>query len=81
MSKDEPLRSSNLQPLAANELRWQCDVDSLPFETTDELSSDSKVVGQPTAREALEFGLLCLAPRSKRVRPWPPRDGTKKAGA
>ena len=62
MSKDEPLESSNLQPLAANELRWQCDVESLTFETTDDLSSDAKVVGQPTAREALEFGLMCLAP-------------------
>jgi len=62
MSKDETLQPSDLQPLSSSELRWQCDVDSLPFETTDDLSSDAKVVGQPTAREALEFGLLCLAP-------------------
>ena len=62
MNKDENLQPANLQPLAANELRWQCDVDNLPFQTTSDLSSETKVVGQSTAREALEFGLLCLAP-------------------
>ncbi len=53
---------SMLEPLAANLLRWRCDLDSLPFETTADVSSDAGVVGQPTAREALEFGLLCWAP-------------------
>lgn len=59
---DNNLEPSDLQPLSANELRWKCDVENLSFDTTDDLKSDAGVVGQPTAREALEFGLLCLAP-------------------
>ncbi len=59
---DNNLDPSDLQPLSANELRWKCDVENLPFETTEDLKSNARVVGQPTAREALEFGLLCLAP-------------------
>lgn len=62
MTRDPSLETSNLHPLPANKLRWKCDVESLPFETTDDLKADAGVVGQPTAREALEFGLLCLAP-------------------
>lgn len=43
-------------------LRWKCNLDLLPFETTAEIDPANGIVGQPTAREALDFGIQCLAP-------------------
>lgn len=43
-------------------LRWVCNQDILPFETTDEISPAQGIVGQPTAYEALKFGIECLSP-------------------
>ena len=48
--------------LTSAELRWNCPVDKLSFETTDEIETSAAVVGQETARDALLFGLQCLAP-------------------
>jgi ATP-dependent Lon protease len=48
--------------VAVNELRWQCDTDSFSFETTAEISGSTGVQGQHTAKEAIEFGIRCLAP-------------------
>ncbi len=47
--------------LAATALRWSCDLDCLRFETTAEVgpATDS---AQPTARDALDFGLRIRAP-------------------
>ena len=42
-------------------LRWKCNLDVLPFETTAEIDPVQGVVGQPTAFEALKFGIQCLA--------------------
>ncbi len=42
-------------------LRWKCDPGTFPFETTDEIDPAHGVVGQPTAYEALKFGIQCLA--------------------
>ena len=42
-------------------LRWKCSLDVLPFETTAEIDPVQGVVGQPTAFEALKFGIQCLA--------------------
>ena len=42
-------------------LRWKCNLDVLPFETTAEIDPVQGVVGQPTAYEALKFGIQCLA--------------------
>lgn len=42
-------------------LRWKCNLDVLPFETTTEIDPVQGVVGQPTAFEALKFGIQCLA--------------------
>ena len=42
-------------------LRWKCDPDILPFESTAEIDPARGVVGQPTAYEALKFGIQCLA--------------------
>ena len=42
-------------------LRWECDVNCLVFETTAEIDPAIGVVGQPTAYEALKFGIECLS--------------------
>ncbi len=48
--------------IPATRLRWRCDPDRLPFETTAEVNPARQFVGQATAREALLFGLQCQAP-------------------
>lgn len=48
--------------VAPEDLRWKCDLECLPFETTQEIDPAHGVVGQPTAYEALQFGLQCFAP-------------------
>ncbi len=49
-------------PLPAALLRWRCDPDRLGFATTAEVPPVQGVVGQPTAVEALRFGLQIDAP-------------------
>ncbi|MCZ6596878.1 MAG: AAA family ATPase, partial [Planctomycetota bacterium] len=49
-------------PLPANALRWRCDPESLPFETTAEVEPVAGVVGQQSAVEALRFGIESDAP-------------------
>ncbi len=49
------------QPLEPSVLRWHCNPEDLPFERTDELLAVPTFVGQPTAMEALRFGLECDA--------------------
>jgi len=48
--------------LQVDALRWRFDSAALNFETTNDVDSASDIVGQDTAREALEFGLICDAP-------------------
>ena len=43
------------------QLRWQCDPNLFSFETTAELEITDSLVGQETARDALLFGIECLA--------------------
>jgi hypothetical protein len=50
-------QQSRLRP---DQLRWYCSHDLLPFETTADIDPAEGVVGQPTAKEALRFGLQCL---------------------
>lgn len=50
-----------VQPLEPGALRWHCNPEDLPFERTDELLAVPAFVGQPTAMEALRFGLECDA--------------------
>jgi len=50
-----------IEPLSADKLRWFCDPESLPFETTAEVEPLPGVVGQESAVEALQFGLECGA--------------------
>ncbi len=49
-------------PLPADALRWLCDPDTLGFASTDEVDPVEGIVGQPTAVEALRFGLEIDAP-------------------
>ncbi len=49
-------------PLPAESLRWRCDPESLPFETTQSVEPIAGVIGQPAAVEALRFGIECHAP-------------------
>ncbi len=48
-------------PLDADQLRWICDPDTLQFKTTESLPHAADIIGQPLAREALEFALDCHA--------------------
>ena len=49
-------------PLPSEALRWRCDLESMPFETTADLEPNVGVVGQSSAAEALSFGLEIDAP-------------------
>jgi len=46
----------------ARELRWHCDPATLPFETTKDVATTPRVVGQSAAVDALSFGLETTAP-------------------
>jgi predicted ATP-dependent protease len=46
----------------SQDLRWKCDVTKLSFETTAQIDPSDGVLGQPTAREALTFGIQCMSP-------------------
>ena len=59
MTENDTAAERNLVP--PNLLRWKCG-DCLKFETTAEIDPANGVVGQPTAYEALKFGIECLAP-------------------
>jgi predicted ATP-dependent protease len=51
-----------LEPLPCTALRWRCDPEALPFETTAELEPVAGVIGQASAVDSLRFGLECDAP-------------------
>jgi ATP-dependent Lon protease len=46
-------------PLPKQALRWRCDPKTLEFETTADIEPIPGVVGQPSALEALRYGLEC----------------------
>jgi len=48
--------------LTAEQLRWQCDTSWFDREGQPDSDSVTDVIGQQTARDALNFGLLCDAP-------------------
>lgn len=48
--------------LPVEDLRWCCDLDSVPFSTTADVTPISSVIGQDDAIEALRFGLEFSAP-------------------
>ena len=47
--------------LNSSELRWRCDPKQLTFKSTAEVDPAAEVIGQPTAWEALKFGIECHA--------------------
>lgn len=47
--------------LSSDQLRWRCSPDVFEFETTSAIEIQDSIVGQETAREALMFGIKCLA--------------------
>jgi len=51
-----------VEPLSCTALRWRCDPEALPFETTAELEPVAGVIGQASAVDSLRFGLECDAP-------------------
>ncbi len=51
-----------VDPLPCTALRWHCDPESLPFETTAEVDPVAGVIGQASAVDSLRFGLECDAP-------------------
>ncbi len=59
---DTPTSTQQRTLVSADELRWKCDHDTMAFETTAELDPVKGVLGQPTAYDALMFGLQCMAP-------------------
>ena len=46
----------------STDLRWRCDPALFDFETTADIDPSVGVLGQPTAKEALEFGIQCMSP-------------------
>jgi ATP-dependent Lon protease len=51
-----------VDPLPSETLRWRCDPASLEFESTAELEPVAGIVGQPSAVDALQFGIETDAP-------------------
>ncbi|WP_108127489.1 Lon protease family protein [Saccharospirillum mangrovi] len=49
--------SASLRPLAAQQLKAQVDLSHLNIETTADLEGNSGFLGQPRAKESLEFGI------------------------
>lgn len=58
-SSQRPVSDNEVSP---DQLRWRCDEAVFPFETTAEVDPADGIVAQPTAYEALRFGIQCLAP-------------------
>ena len=48
--------------VSVDQLRWQCPLDELDFESTQDIPHSKKIHGQQTALEALQFGIECSAP-------------------
>ncbi|MFK7956605.1 MAG: Lon protease family protein [Lysobacterales bacterium] len=48
--------------LTADALRWCVDPEQMNFRSTEEVTPEPEVIGQPLAAEALRFGLDCKAP-------------------
>ena len=52
----------DLRVSESTDLRWKCDPALFDFETTADIDPSVGVLGQPTAKEALEFGIQCMSP-------------------
>jgi predicted ATP-dependent protease len=56
MTTADEIRAGRLVP--AEQVRWTCDAEQLPFETTADLPPGDSIVGQARAVQALDFGLI-----------------------
>jgi predicted ATP-dependent protease len=56
-AETEPDGSVGPSPLTPGQLRWRCEAERLPFDTTDDVEPVAGVIGQDTAIDALYFGL------------------------
>jgi len=54
--------ANDVPALSADAVRWRCNPESLPFDSTAELEPSDVVIGQQDAIEALHFGLETNAP-------------------
>ena len=45
------------EEVPVEKLRWRCDPDTLPFETTETIQACDEVIGQERALEAIRLGL------------------------
>lgn len=57
-----PIEPTPAKPLAAANLRWRCDPDRIPADSTTEVEAAVGVLGQDDAIAALRFGLETSAP-------------------
>jgi len=53
---------NGVPPMSADQVRWRCHAESLPFDSTAQLEPSDVVIGQDDALEALKFGLETNAP-------------------
>ena len=61
--------------LTVDQVHWQCDPQIFDFETTQQVDPAIEVLGQETARTAIEFGVQCRAPGAKCLCSWCQRNG------
>lgn len=61
-SKKKSSPPIGVKPLPLDALRWRCDPDTLPFESTIDVEPLLGIIGQDDAVEALRFGLETNAP-------------------
>jgi lon-related putative ATP-dependent protease len=50
-------KATNFKELPANLLRWSCDLEKIPFSTTDECKPCEGIIGQERALKAIQTGL------------------------
>src|SRR5258705_13082249 len=60
-TKRAPVRLPRLE-IKPRELRWQCDPDTLGFDTTASLESKPNIIGQDRALHAIRLGLGLRSP-------------------
>jgi ATP-dependent Lon protease len=62
MNDPAPNVADDVRISKSTDLRWQCEPSMFDFETTADIDPSVGVLGQPTAKEALEFGIQCMSP-------------------
>jgi len=50
-------RATNFKELPADLLKWSCDLEKIPFRTTDECKPCEGIIGQERALKAIQTGL------------------------